>query len=552
MRGGNVLVPVKKNEIHKIEIGGMTHEGQGVGRISNFTVFVDGPIKGEEVEIKIIKVNKNYAVGKLLKVIKASPDRVEPACEVYNRCGGCSLQHMSTQAALRFKTELVTENIRRIGKLQDVIVHDTIGMQKPLNYRNKAQYPVGKLNDELKVGFYAKKSHDIIDSPICMIQHSVSDRAKLIVKEFLKENNISVYDETTGKGLVRHVMTRTGFNTGEIMIVLVLNGKSLPEQDKLVKLLTGELPEIKSIILNINTMNTNIILGTRNIVIFGEETITDYIGKFKFKISPLSFFQVNPVQTEVLYNKALEYAGLTGQETVFDLYCGIGTISLFLSEKTKKVYGVEVVEEAVRDAKVNAGVNGVENVEFFVGEAERVIPEMYSKGIKADVVVVDPPRKGCDQVLLETLVSMEPRRIVYVSCNPATLARDLGFLTERGFKVLEVQPVDMFPWTAHVETVVLLSQQKPSDKIAVNLDLDALDVTSTESKATYAEIKDYVLKEHGLKVSNLYISQVKRKCGIEVGENYNLAKSEDAKQPNCPEEKEKAIVKALKHFGMVG
>lgn len=546
------MVPVKKNEIHKIEIGGMTHEGQGVGRISNFTVFVDGPIKGEEVEIKIIKVNKNYAVGKLLKVIKASPDRVEPACEVYNRCGGCSLQHMSTQAALRFKTELVTENIRRIGKLQDVIVHDTIGMQKPLNYRNKAQYPVGKLNDELKVGFYAKKSHDIIDSPICMIQHSVSDRAKLIVKEFLKENNISVYDETTGKGLVRHVMTRTGFNTGEIMIVLVLNGKSLPEQDKLVKLLTGELPEIKSIILNINTMNTNIILGTRNIVIFGEETITDYIGKFKFKISPLSFFQVNPVQTEVLYNKALEYAGLTGQETVFDLYCGIGTISLFLSEKTKKVYGVEVVEEAVRDAKVNAGVNGVENVEFFVGEAERVIPEMYSKGIKADVVVVDPPRKGCDQVLLETLVSMEPRRIVYVSCNPATLARDLGFLTERGFKVLEVQPVDMFPWTAHVETVVLLSQQKPSDKIAVNLDLDALDVTSTESKATYAEIKDYVLKEHGLKVSNLYISQVKRKCGIEVGENYNLAKSEDAKQPNCPEEKEKAIVKALKHFGMVG
>lgn len=422
------MVPVKKNEIHKIEIGGMTHEGQGVGRISNFTVFVDGPIKGEEVEIKIIKVNKNYAVGKLLKVIKASPDRVEPACEVYNRCGGCSLQHMSTQAALRFKTELVTENIRRIGKLQDVIVHDTIGMQKPLNYRNKAQYPVGKLNDELKVGFYAKKSHDIIDSPICMIQHSVSDRAKLIVKEFLKENNISVYDETTGKGLVRHVMTRTGFNTGEIMIVLVLNGKSLPEQDKLVKLLTGELPEIKSIILNINTMNTNIILGTRNIVIFGEETITDYIGKFKFKISPLSFFQVNPVQTEVLYNKALEYAGLTGQETVFDLYCGIGTISLFLSEKTKKVYGVEVVEEAVRDAKVNAGVNGVENVEFFVGEAERVIPEMYSKGIKADVVVVDPPRKGCDQVLLETLVSMEPRRIVYVSCNPATLARDLGFL----------------------------------------------------------------------------------------------------------------------------
>lgn len=458
MRGGNKLVPVKKNEIYKIEISGMTHEGQGVGRIDNFTVFVDGPIKGEEVEIKIIKVNKNYAVGKLLKVIKASADRVEPECKVYNRCGGCSLQHMSTQAALRFKTELVTENIRRIGKLQDVIVHDTIGMQKPLNYRNKAQYPVGRLNDELRVGFYAKKSHDIIDSPVCMIQHSVSDKAKLIVKGFLEENKISSYDEASGKGLVRHAMTRTGFNTGEVMVVLVLNGNSLPQQDKLVKLLSEEIPQIKSIVLNVNTANTNIILGSRNIVIFGEETITDYIGKFKFRISPLSFFQVNPVQTEVLYNKALEYAGLTGKETVFDLYCGIGTISLFLSEKAKKVYGVEVVEEAIQDAKVNAELNDVDNVEFIVGEAEKIIPDMYSRGVKADVVVVDPPRKGCDDVLLGTLVSMAPERIVYVSCNPATLARDLGFLAERGFEVLEVQPVDMFPWTAHVECVTLLTK----------------------------------------------------------------------------------------------
>ncbi len=454
MRGGNVLVPVKKNEIYKLEIGGMTHEGQGVGRIDNFTVFVDGALKGEEVEIKVIKVNKSYAVGKLLKVIKVSPDRIEPPCGVYNRCGGCSLQHMSEKAALRFKTELVIESINRIGKLQDVKVNNTIGMQKPLNYRNKAQYPVGRHNDELKVGFYAKKSHDIVDSPLCMIQHSISDKAKLIVKDFLRKNNISVYDETTGKGLVRHVMTRTGFNTGEVMVVLVLNGKSLPGQDKLVKLLTEEIPEIKSIVLNVNTANTNVILGSKNIVIYGEETIMDFIGKFMFRISPLSFFQVNPIQTEVLYNKALEYAGLTGQETVFDLYCGIGTISLFLSERAKKVYGVEVVEEAVKDAIVNAKLNGVDNVEFMVGEAERIIPDMYQRGIKADVVVVDPPRKGCDEVLLETLVSMEPQRIVYVSCNPATLARDLGFLAERGFKVLEVQPVDMFPWTAHVEVIV--------------------------------------------------------------------------------------------------
>jgi 23S rRNA (uracil1939-C5)-methyltransferase len=365
---------------------------------------------------------------------------------------------MSAQAALKFKTDVVIENIRRIGKLKDVVVHDTIGMENPFNYRNKAQYPVGQLKDELVVGFYAKKSHDIVDSPQCMIQHSVSDRAKLIVKRFLEDNKISVYDEETGKGLVRHVMTRRGFNTGELMVVLVLNGKSLPQQNKLVRQLTADIPEIKSIVLNVNTANTNIILGNRNIVVFGEETITDYIGRFKFKISPLSFFQVNPVQTEVLYNKALEYAGLTGEETVFDLYCGIGTISLFLSEKAKKVYGVEVVEEAIRDAKENAKLNGVDNVEFLVGEAEKIIPDMYQKGIRADVVVVDPPRKGCDEVLLDTLVSMSPERIVYVSCNPATLARDLAFLTGKGFQVVEVQPVDMFPWSIHVECVVLMSR----------------------------------------------------------------------------------------------
>jgi len=460
MRGGNRLVPVKKNEVYRIEISGMTHEGQGVGRIENFTVFVDGSIKGEEVEIKIIKVNKSYAVGKLLNILKASPDRAEPICKVFNRCGGCSLQHMSAQAALKFKTDVVIENIRRIGKLKDVVVHDTIGMENPFNYRNKAQYPVGQLKDELVVGFYAKKSHDIVDSPQCMIQHSVSDRAKLIVKRFLEDNKISVYDEETGKGLVRHVMTRRGFNTGELMVVLVLNGKSLPQQNKLVRQLTADIPEIKSIVLNVNTANTNIILGNRNIVVFGEETITDYIGRFKFKISPLSFFQVNPVQTEVLYNKALEYAGLTGEETVFDLYCGIGTISLFLSEKAKKVYGVEVVEEAIRDAKENAKLNGVDNVEFLVGEAEKIIPDMYQKGIRADVVVVDPPRKGCDEVLLDTLVSMSPERIVYVSCNPATLARDLAFLTGKGFQVVEVQPVDMFPWSIHVESCVLITRDE--------------------------------------------------------------------------------------------
>jgi len=456
VRGGKKLVPVKKNEVYKIEISGMTHEGQGVGRIDNFTVFVDGPIKGEEVEIKIIEVKKNYAVGKLVKILKASPDRVEPLCKVYNRCGGCSLQHMSYDATLKFKTDLVTENIRRIGGLQGVVVHDTIGMDNPFNYRNKAQFPVGIQRGELVVGFYAKRSHDIVNSHMCLIQHSDCDKAKLIVKRFLEENKISIYDETTGKGLVRHIMTRVGFKTGEMMVVLVINGNTLPKQDLLVKRLTAEMPQIKSIVLNINTANTNVILGSKNIVLFGEENITDYIGNFKFKISPLSFYQVNPVQTELLYNKALEYAGLTGEETVFDLYCGIGTISLFLSQKAKKVYGVEVVEDAIRDAQENAKLNGVDNVEFIVGEAEKIIPDMYDKGIRADVVVVDPPRKGCDGVVLDTLVNMSPERIVYVSCNPATLARDMAFLSERGYEVLEVQPVDMFPWSSHVECVTLM------------------------------------------------------------------------------------------------
>ncbi|WP_265446373.1 23S rRNA (uracil(1939)-C(5))-methyltransferase RlmD [Acetivibrio straminisolvens] len=449
---------VKKNEVYTIDITGMTHEGQGVGRIDNFTVFVDGPIEGEKVEIKIIKVKTSYAIGKLLKVLEPSADRTEPFCPSYKRCGGCSLQHMNYEAGLKFKTGIVRENIRRIGGLEGVVVHDAIGMEQPLNYRNKAQYPVGRYKDGVRAGFYAKKSHEIIDCSTCGIQHSVSDRVRDIVKEFIEENGISTYDEITGEGLVRHIMTRVGFKTGEVMVVLVINGRNIPGQKKLSEKLVKEIPEIKSIVLNVNAKKTNVILGDENIVVYGRDTITDYIGDFKFNISPLSFFQVNPIQTEVLYTKALEYAQLTGEETVFDLYCGIGTISLFLSQKAKKVYGVEVVEAAINDAKENARVNGVENAEFIVGEAEKVIPEMYDRGIRADVVVVDPPRKGCDEAVLKTLVDMKPERIVYVSCNPATLARDLKYLAEGGFEVREVQPVDMFPWTYHVECVVLMSR----------------------------------------------------------------------------------------------
>jgi 23S rRNA (uracil1939-C5)-methyltransferase len=449
---------IKKNSIHKVQITGMTHEGQGVGRIDNFTIFIDGAIIGETVEIIIIKINKSYGIGKLTTLISPSPNRISSFCPVFDKCGGCSLQHMSYQAQLEFKTNLVKDNLKRLGKLENVIVHDTIGMETPLNYRNKAQYPVGMDKDKLVTGFYSKRSHRIIEADHCGIQDILSNQIRTIVNEFINVAKLSVYDEISNKGLLRHVMTRVGFKTGEVMVVIVINDKQLPQKTTLIDMLIDKIPNIKSIFLNINTKNTNIILGEENIKIYGSDTITDKIGKYIFNISPLSFFQVNPVQTDVLYEKAIEYAGLTGVETAFDLYCGIGTISLFLSGKAKKVYGVEIVESAILDARKNAEINNVENIKFITGEAEKIIPDLYGKGVKADVVVVDPPRKGCDQELLDTLVKMQPDRIVYVSCNPATLARDLSFLSGNGFRTVEVQPVDMFPHTAHVETVVLMSR----------------------------------------------------------------------------------------------
>lgn len=455
---------IEKNRNYILDITGMTHEAQGVGRIDGFAVFVDGALEGEQVEVKIIKLNKTYAVGKLITILKPSPHRVEPACGAYRRCGGCNLQHMEYNAQLTFKTKLVKDNLERIGGLKNIIVHDAIGMQRPLNYRNKAQYPVAAVNGNIISGFYAARSHDVIDSKECGIQDVESDKVRKFIMQYITEKGITAYDEASGKGLIRHIVTRVGFNTGEIMVVIVVNGSTLPKSDDLVQRLVEAVPGIKSIFLNTNTENTNIIMGKRNIKLFGSDTITDTIGDYKFMISPHSFFQVNPVQTEVLYSKALEYAALTGIETVFDLYCGIGTISLFLSAKARKVYGVEVVEEAISDARRNAELNGVSNVEFIAGEAEKVVPEMYSKGIKADVVVLDPPRKGCEESLLHLLVEMQPKRIVYVSCNPATLARDLKYLGGQGYKAVEVQPADMFPWTGHVECIIMMTNSGSKGK----------------------------------------------------------------------------------------
>lgn len=447
---------VKKDEIHLLKIEDLGHNGEGIGKIDGFTVFADGGVPGDEVKVKITLIKKNYAIGKIIKLEKPSSDRVKPICEVANICGGCQTQHIDYSAQLRLKTNRVRANIERIGKLQDVNIHDTLGMKNPYHYRNKAQFPIGTENNEAIIGFYKRKTHHIVNIETCHIQHEINDQITKIVREYINKYKISTYDEKIGKGLFRHVLTKVGFHTGEIMVVLITNGQEITHKEELIKNLLKEIPEIKSIVQNINKKKTNAILGRECITLYGEEKIVDYIGNLKFNISPLSFFQVNPIQTKVLYEKALEYADLTGEETVYDIYCGIGTISLFLAQRAKKVYGIEIVEAAIKDAKENARINDINNAEFFVGAAEEVVPKLYKKGIQADVVVVDPPRKGCDELVLDTIVKMNPKRVVYVSCNPSTLARDLKYLDEFGYRTVEVQPVDMFPHTGHVETVVKL------------------------------------------------------------------------------------------------
>lgn len=449
---------MKKNDIYEIEITGMTHEAMGVGKVDGMAVFVQGAIEGEKVVAKIIKVTKNYAVARVEEWIEKSPERCEPFCPAYKRCGGCSLQHMTYEMQLKFKHRVVTDNLERIGGFKGIYVNPVIGMDNPMNYRNKAQYPVGMGDNGPVAGFYARRSHTIIDSANCGIQHTGSEKVKNTVMDVVKKLNIPVYNEETGEGILRHIITRVSYATGDIMVILVVTKEKVPGLEKLIKEVTGKIPEVKSIVLNINKRRDNVILGDVVKTIYGSDTITDRLGHLIFHISPLSFYQVNPVQTVKLYNKAVEFAGLTGNETVFDLYCGIGTISLFLAEKAREVIGVEVVAEAVEAANKNAKINNISNARFYCGESEEVVPRLYDEGIKADVVVVDPPRKGCDEKLLETMIKMQPKRIVYVSCNPSTLARDLKYLAASGYNIEEVQPVDLFPWTEHVECVVLMSR----------------------------------------------------------------------------------------------
>ena len=549
----------QKNDVLTVKIEDMGHDGEGIGKCEGYTLFVKDTVIGDLAEVKVIKAKKNYGYARLMRLIKPSEHRVEPICPVARPCGGCQLQMLDYAEQLRFKEKKIAENLQRIGGMTEIPMEPIVGMETPFRYRNKAQFPIGQdKNGKRITGFYAGRTHQIMENRNCYLGVEQNEEILNRVLTWMEENRVSAYNEETGKGLVRHVLIRFGFTTKEIMVCLVVNGKKLPAEEKLIGSLT-ELKGMTSISLSVNRERTNVIMGKEIHCLWGQSYITDYIGNVKYQISPLSFYQVNPAQTEKLYGLALEYAGLTGNETVWDLYCGIGTISLFLAQKAKKVYGVEIVPEAIADAKNNAKINQIENAEFFVGKSEEILPSYYEQYAKdhpgeqahADVIVVDPPRKGCEENLLHTMASMQPDRIVYVSCDSATLARDVKVLGELGYEVKKVRGVDQFPMTCHVETVVLLSQQKPDDTIEIDLDLDELDATSAELKATYQEIKDYVLKEFGLKVSSLYISQVKRKCGIEVGENYNLPKSENARVPQCPKEKEDAIKAALKYFAMI-
>ena len=540
----------RKNDIVTLDIEDCGVDGEGIGKADGFTVFVKDAVIGDRVTAKIMKAKKNYGYGRLMEILKPSPYRVEPKCAFARQCGGCQLQALSYEQQLAFKEKKVRGHLERIGGFTELPIEPIIGMDEPYHYRNKAQFPVGK-NKEGRIitGFYAGRTHTIIENRDCALGVSQNKEVLDRVIAHMEAYGIEPYNEETGKGLVRHILIRYGFFTGEVMVCLVLNGSSIPQKETLIEHLL-EIPGMTSITINVNKKRSNVILGEEIRLLWGKPYITDKIGDISYQISPLSFFQVNPLQTGKLYSKALEYADLRGEETVWDLYCGIGTISLFLAQKAKFVRGVEIIPAAIENANDNARLNSIENVEFFVGKAEEVLPAEYKKnGIYADVIVVDPPRKGCEESLLATMIEMQPKRIVYVSCDSATLARDLKYLCERGYELRKVCPVDQFGGTVHVETVALLTRKKDVERIDIEMTVDKDDVTE---KATYQKIKEYVKEKYGLNVHTKYIAEVKRKHGLPMHDAPNKVDVPKREYPECPEEKVKAIEEALKHFKLIG
>ncbi len=535
-----------KNQEHTVTIEGYGEGGMGVARIDGRVVFVHGALRGEKCRVLILKTLKSVAFAKVLEVIEPSSERITPDCPYFPRCGGCTYRHIRYEEELRLKKQRVQDNLSRIGG-SDVTVEEILGARDTLRYRNKAQYPVSK---DGAVGFYRARTHEVIECEHCLLVKPEADAAAEALREYMQSCRVAGYDEKTGRGLVRHLYIRSNA-AGESLVCVLVNGDKLPKEDRLVTLLRDACPKCTGIVLGTNTKKGNVILGDRYRTLWGSDRLEDTLCGKTFRLSVPSFYQVNRVQAERLYAKAIEFAGLTGQETVLDLYCGAGTITLALSDHAKKVLGAEIVPEAIDDARENAARNGVKNAEFFCGDASDVAKKLARENLRPDVITVDPPRKGLAADVVESIAEMQPQRVVYVSCDSATMARDVKRLADLGYTAQRACAVDMFPRADHVETICLLSKLNAKQHIEINLDMDELDLTDAEKKATYQEIKDYVLEHSGLKVSSLYIAQVKQKCGIIERENYNKPKSEDAKQPQCPPDKEKAIKEALTHFGMI-
>ena len=536
-----------KNQEHTVTIEGYGEGGMGVARIDGRVVFVHGALRGEKCRVLILKTLKSVAFAKVLEVIEPSSERITPDCPYFPRCGGCTYRHIRYEEELRLKKQRVQDNLSRIGG-SDVTVEEILGARDTLRYRNKAQYPVSK---DGAVGFYRARTHEVIECEHCLLVKPEADAAAEALREYMQSCRVAGFDEKTGRGLVRHLYIRSNA-AGESLVCVLVNGDKLPKEDRLVTLLRDACPKCAGIVLGTNTKKGNVILGDRYRTLWGSDRLEDTLCGKTFRLSVPSFYQVNRIQAERLYAKAIEFAGLTGQETVLDLYCGAGTITLALSDHAKKVLGAEIVPEAIDDARENAARNGVKNAEFFCGDASDVAKKLARENLRPDVITVDPPRKGLAADVVESIAEMQPGRVVYVSCDSATMARDVKRLADLGYTAQRACAVDMFPRADHVETVVLLSKGNvDSKKIRVEFSLEDMDMSEFQDGATYPQIKEYVLEHTGLKVSNLYISQIKRKCGIGVGKNYNLPKSEDSRQPQCPPEKEKAIREAFKYFGMI-
>lgn len=536
----------KKNEQHPLRIEGYGSAGEGVARLEGQAVFVKGALAGEICQVQLLKVGKSAAWGRVTQVLTPVPGRQSPDCPRYPRCGGCQLRHMTYAEELRFKRQKVQDALQRIGGWTGRVekIH---GAEAPDRYRNKIQFPVA---DGPRVGFFRARSHEVIDAEDCLLQPLAATRLREAFKLWMERYQVPAYDERVHGGLIRHFYVRVN-QRGQSLCAVIANGTDLPHQEELVQALRRAEPDLAGVVLSVNQEKTNVILGKTHRCLWGRDYLEDTLCGLTFRLSVPSFYQVNREQAEVLYGRALAFAGLTGRETVLDLYCGIGTITLVMARQAGRAIGAEVIPAAVEDAKANAARNGVTNAEFLCADAAQAAQTLADRGLRPDVICVDPPRKGLAPAVIDAIVQMAPQRLVYVSCDPATLARDVKRMEEQGYVLQRAEAVDLFPRTAHVETICLLSKLNAKQHIEINLDMDELDLTDAEKKATYQEIKDYVLEHSGLKVSSLYIAQVKQKCGIIERENYNKPKSEDAKQPQCPPDKEKAIKEALTHFGMI-